>query len=325
MLCPSAVIGCAIAAVWLSGAALAGAWDDGPGGGPADDGQAVSVDGPDSVGLIEAPDDAGPARSDMSSGGGQYEQSDAPVGFGFADGSVAAAARPPASDIRVRGQVPVVVELFTAQGCSTCPAADALIAALADRPDVLVLGWHVDYWDYLGWADSYAQPAHTKRQRQYAAAAGERGIYTPQILVDGTDTLIGADGAALDALIDDHARRPPAIMATSVGQDRGFAVDLMPRASVPGGVQVSLIRYLPTREVAIDSGENRGREAVYRNIVVGARPIIHWPARKPLRLTLRVDNDGDADDPPDTRHAVILQQSLGRGRPGPILAAVRLD
>ena len=82
---------------------------------------------------------------------------------------------------------PVVVELFTAQGCSTCPPADAAIAALADQPGVLTLSWHVDYWDYLGWPDSFASPPNTVRQEAYAAAAGERGVYTPQIIVDGQD------------------------------------------------------------------------------------------------------------------------------------------
>lgn len=319
--CRSALAIGVIAALWVGGGALAGAVDAGQGG-------STQV-GDDAVGLIEAPDDAGPARADVRSSidGGR----EAEIGAGsFMAFSSAGQLPAPADDAaaeaaRASVGVPVVVELFTAQGCSTCPAADALLARLADRPDVLVLGWHVDYWDYLGWPDSYARPDHTRRQQGYAAAAGERGVYTPQIVVDGTDTLIGADGAWLGALIDDHASRPPAIMAASVPAEGGFGIDLTPRAPIPGGVQVTLVRYLPRREVVVGSGENRGHRFVYRNIVLGTKAIAGWPARKPLRLTVRTADKADAGDPPDTRHALILQQTLRGGRPGPILAAVRLD
>src|SRR5699024_1210797 len=85
---------------------------------------------------------------------------------------------------------PVVVELYTAQGCSTCQPADALLADMADRGDLLALSFHVDYWDYLGWPDEFAAPPFTQRQEAYARSFGERGLYTPQIIVGGTDTLL---------------------------------------------------------------------------------------------------------------------------------------
>lgn len=309
-------------AVWLA------AWLAIPAAGGPLEGGALADGG--AVGLIEAPEDAGPARADASSG--------EPIPGTALDGSLALpwtgavpegafSLAPQLSERAERhfAGLPVVVELFTAQGCSTCPAADALIAGLADQPGVLALGWHVDYWDYLGSPDGYARPGHTIRQQGYAAAAGERGVYTPQILVDGTDTLIGADRSGLMALIEDHASRPPAIMASAVRGDGGYQIDLTPRAAIPGGLQVLLIRYLPSREVAVGTGENRGRHILYRNIVIGMETVSRWPARTPLRLTVRTGGEPDAGYPPDTRHALLVQQQMGRDRPGPILAALRLD
>lgn len=307
--------------VALGAAAGAGAETKGPGGAPRQD-----------VRVIEAPDDTGPIRGSASDAAGRDAQRDvlaediAPL----AEAMALAPVRVPRGAATVRGMgVPVVVELFTAQGCSTCPAADDLIAALADQPDVLTLSWHVDYWDYLGWADSFADPRHTTRQEAYAAAAGERGVYTPQIVVDGQDTLIGVGRAGLLSLIDDHASRPPAVMVTASAGRGGFVIDLTPRAAIPGGVELLLIRYLPRREVRIDAGENRGREMVYRNIVIGVEKLADWPARTPLRLNVSTSVQPDAESggayPSDTRHAVIAQQPVRGGRPGPILAAVRLD
>ena len=223
------------------------------------------------------------------------------------------------------GSPPVVVEMFTSQGCSSCPAADALIGALADEPGVLTLSWHVDYWDYLGWADAFARPGHTTRQEGYAAAAGERGVYTPQIIIDGQDTLLSLHRAALLALIDDHAARPPAIMVTVANEGDVHVIDLTPRIAVPGGVEVALVRYLPRRSVQVKAGENRGRTITYTNIVVGSEVLTRWPARAPLRLTVRPGSDPDDAYPDDTQHAILVQQPLANGAPGPILAAVRLD
>jgi len=223
------------------------------------------------------------------------------------------------------GSPPVVIELFTSQGCSSCPPADALVAALDGQPGVLTLSWHVDYWDYLGLADEFARPQHTARQEAYAAVAGERGVYTPQIIVDGQDTLLSLHRAALMALIDEHASRPPAIMVTAADEGEAHVIDLTPRAAIPGGVEVMLVRYLPHRTVLVKAGENRGHSIDYSNIVVGIETLTLWPAREPLRLTVRAGNDTNDAYPDDTRHAILIQQSLRGGRPGPILAAVRLD
>ncbi len=99
---------------------------------------------------------------------------------------------------------PVVVELFTSQGCSSCPPADAILGDLAGRDDVIALALHVDYWDYIGWKDTFADPSYTKRQRAYARVAGARNIYTPQMVVGGMDHLVGVRPMELSDLIERH-------------------------------------------------------------------------------------------------------------------------
>ncbi|WP_299359718.1 thioredoxin family protein [uncultured Paracoccus sp.] len=232
----------------------------------------------------------------------------------------------PGTDPGVRVS-PVVVELFTAQGCSSCPPADRLMGELARRPDVLPLAWHVDYWDYLGWADPFARPAHTERQEGYAAVVGERGVYTPQIIVDGQDTLITVRPANVMALLEDHRSRPAPIIMTAVAEGPRHVIQLTPRAAIPDGVRLLLLRYAPEREVTITAGENRGETISYSNIVLDSSELTRWDARAPLRLTVSPGQDDQGGFPADTRHVILVQQIIPDHEhlPGPILAAVRLD
>ncbi|MDN3712023.1 DUF1223 domain-containing protein [Paracoccus cavernae] len=156
-----------------------------------------------------------------------------------------AAARSTRRDLGMLAHSPVVVELFTSQGCSSCPPADDMLAGLADRPDVLALSWHVDYWDYLGWADEFAKPEFTTRQKQYARAAGERSIYTPQILIGGTDTLIDLRPAELMAMINNQLARPVALSVTAQDMGNAYQIELTPRAQMKRGVAILLVRYAP--------------------------------------------------------------------------------
>jgi len=226
------------------------------------------------------------------------------------------------------GHPPVVVELFTSQGCSSCPPADEMLADLADREDVLALSWHVDYWDYLGWADDFARPEFTRRQQAYAHQAGERAIYTPQMVVGGTDTLIALRPAELMGLLQTQMARPAPVMVSSSRGEDGYRIELTPRGAISGRVAIILVRYAPKRKVAIRAGENRGVVLDYRNVVLAAERIAEWDGRTPLRMTVRREVQTGAAFPEDTRHA-ILAQELGRGDPrlasGPILAAIRLD
>ncbi|MFD2439465.1 DUF1223 domain-containing protein [Paracoccus kondratievae] len=242
--------------------------------------------------------------------------------------STFAEVQPRARMIGPVGQPPVVVELFTSQGCSSCPPADELLADLAEREDVLTLSWHVDYWDYLGWADEFARPEFTLRQQAYAHQSGERAIYTPQIVVGGTDTLIALRPAELVGLVQTQMAWPTPVMVSSSQGKEGYRIELTPRSAIKDRVAIILVRYAPQRRVAIRAGENRGKVVNYRNVVLAAERIAEWDGRAPLRLTVRQDGQNSTDFPDDTRHA-ILAQELGRGdarmASGPILAAIRLD
>jgi len=101
-------------------------------------------------------------------------------------------------------QRPVVVELYTSQGCSSCPPADEILSSLNGRDDVIAIALHVDYWDYIGWKDEFSSPAYAERQRAYASQAGRRSIYTPEMVVNGQTDIVGAKPMALADAINEH-------------------------------------------------------------------------------------------------------------------------
>jgi hypothetical protein len=210
-------------------------------------------------------------------------------------------------------QHPVVVELYTSQGCSACPPADAILSAMATRSDVIALALHVDYWDYIGWKDAFGDPRFTERQRAYAKVAGARAIYTPQMIVAGTDQLVGAHAAELAALITRHGTRPQATRLALRREAGAVVVSADPVMSLPEGAVLQLVRYKPEESVHIGAGENAGRTITYRNIVTDWQQIDTWDGRS--ALSTRIDLPGDEP-------AVVILQEPGPGR---ILAAARLD
>ncbi len=222
--------------------------------------------------------------------------------------------------------LPVVVELFTSQGCSSCPPADAMLAGLSDEADILPLSFHVDYWDYLGWADSFAQPEFTARQERYAKVAGERSVYTPQIIVDGQDTAVTLGPAQLMGLIDASRLAPAMVSVQRDTTPRGEVIELMPLSDLGGKIDILMVRYAPEREVRMTAGENRGKVITYTNVVLSLDRLAEWDGADPLRVTVRPDGAADDRFPADTRHALLVQREHGgEGMPGPILAAIRLD
>ncbi len=210
---------------------------------------------------------------------------------------------------------PVVVELFTSQGCSSCPPADALLRELAARDDVLPLALHVDYWDYIGWADSFAIPAHTERQRGYARVAGRDMVFTPQMIVMGHQSIVGARSMKLAELILHHMQRPPVISLTVIDEGAGPGVALRPLgAPVTGPLDVLLVRYAPLRRVEITKGENAGRTMDYANVVEGWERLGQWDGATPVQFAVKAPTG-------DQRAAVLVQQAGY----GPILAAARVE
>jgi len=197
-----------------------------------------------------------------------------------------------------------VVELFTSQGCSSCPPANANAAALADRPDVLVLSFGVTYWDYLGWKDSFAAPEFTARQRTYEPALGHDGPFTPQIVVDGVRDTVGNDRSTVEALIAcGPAAKGPAITLDDLRVTIGAG-------KVTAPADVWLVRYDPrVIDVAVRRGENGGRTLPHRNVVHELVRIGAWTgAESGIALPKPA---------PGLRTAVLVQ---GRGG-GPIVAA----
>lgn len=203
----------------------------------------------------------------------------------------------------------VVVELYTSQGCSACPPADALLSRLAARDDVLALALHVDYWDYIGWADSFASPAFTARQKAYALAAGSRTVYTPQIVVGGRDHLVGTREMELGELIEAHGDLPQDVALSAARSGGIVVIRASAPAPLPRPVLVQLVRYLPEQTVEILRGENAGRTITYSNIVTDWREVGRWAGEAPLEIS--------AEMPGEDRAAVILQEE----GPGPVVAA----
>ena len=173
---------------------------------------------------------------------------------------------------------PVVVELFTAQGCSSCGPANASVAAMAARDDVLPLTFSVDYWDYLGWKDTFAQKAFTDRQRAYAKKLGVREVYTPQVVIDGRVQASGVRPAQVEALLQTQARalRFPPDMEWR-GDNRAAVGSGRPPA---GGAEVWLVRFDPRdQDVAVRRGDNRGQTIGHRNVVRQLVRLGAWAGR----------------------------------------------
>ena len=207
----------------------------------------------------------------------------------------------------------VVVELFTSQGCSSCPPADEFLEALVKDPRVIPLSLHVDYWDYIGWEDSFADPGFTERQKAYARAIGSRMIYTPQMIVDGEDRVEGYAPEELAVHLGDHLAQPAQVALTV--QRKGDLLVIRAEADPPltAPVRVQLVRYRPEETVEIQRGENAGKVITYRNIVTSWDNLGDWPGTAPLELSAPVQGG----DP-----AVVIVQEEG---PAAILAAARAE
>jgi len=206
---------------------------------------------------------------------------------------------------------PTVIELFQSQGCSSCPPAAANVAAVSDRPDVLALSFAVDYWDRLGWKDTFSKAAWTARQYAYARAMSRDGVYTPQVVVNGR---VEGDGLEPGALAGLMSRGDRGAAGPNVGFSGG-AVTVGAGAAPSGGADVWLARFIPrTVEVTIPRGENAGHTLPYKDVVREMVLLGHWRGEA---ATFHLPGGADSS----LAEAAIVQ---GAGC-GPILAAAKAN
>ena len=213
-----------------------------------------------------------------------------------------------------------VVELFTSQGCSSCPTADAVLGRLVKRDDIVALSLPVDYWDYLGWKDTLASPKFSERQRAYAQARGDGAIYTPQVIVNGVAHVNGSDEDKIAHLIDKtsktlSASRVP-IKLVGVQRQAGRRDRRGARRDADEGSHPLARRDRQERDVPIERGENQGKTVTYTNVVRELIPIGMWNGTE---MTVKLERQSFMR-PGTDRCAVLLQQ----GHAGPIIGAALL-
>lgn len=229
---------------------------------------------------------------------------------GFAASELSAQSSDIASDS------PVVVELFTSQGCSSCPPADAFLGELAAQPGVIALSMHVDYWDYIGWKDPFADPKMTDRQRDYARALSSRYVYTPQMVIDGRHDVVGSHKDDVRSRIAEAAATPKPLQLRFLPDGGGKVV--IPAGEVPeGGATIWLAVYDDAHETEILRGENRGKTLRYSHVVRELEQIGTWDG---TAMEIALDLPAAAQRGRDGC-AIIVQA----GRGGPVLGAVAMD
>jgi hypothetical protein len=208
-----------------------------------------------------------------------------------------------------------VIELFTSQGCSSCPPSDEYLGELAKRPDIVALSFHVDYWDYIGWKDPYAAPQFTERQRGYARTLKQRYVYTPEMVVHGRAHDTGINRGVIRDLIAE-AQKPnwPRVAVRIVDRGAAGVTAIMPRFEAPQPCDVWLVTYDPEHKTKVLRGENRGRDLTNVNVVRSLTLLAKWDGQ-PAELSIGPDKLGAA------RGVAILVQHPDLG---PIMGAAAL-
>lgn len=203
-----------------------------------------------------------------------------------------------------------VIELFTSQGCSSCPPADRLLGQLAAEPNLISLTLAVDYWDYLGWKDTLALHSHTKRQRSYAKMRGDMNVFTPQAVVNGVKFVVGSDAGEISAALRNHPSNEAEIALAVKRDGENIAVDVGPGK---GKATVWMLSVASKVDVQIEKGENKGTNAVYFNVVRAWRNLGAWSGT-PLRTSVPVSEltQNGADS------VVVIVQNGGPNEPGTI-------
>lgn len=225
----------------------------------------------------------------------------------------------PAAADEIKQSPKAVLELFTSQGCSSCPEADALLLELDRRADIVALAYHVDYWDYIGWPDTFGSSAHSDRQRDYAASWGSSRIFTPQLVVNGSEGLVGSRRAEVETALDGAALGLPVrLSATHNGM---LKVEIPPDTRIEGEAVVWLVSFIDRADVEIGRGENEGKTIAYVQIVTGRQALGMWESDTGVQLKLPL---ADVIAAP-ANGAVILVQEEKNGLPGRILGAASFE
>ncbi|HEV7277943.1 MAG TPA: DUF1223 domain-containing protein [Devosiaceae bacterium] len=219
----------------------------------------------------------------------------------------------PAGAGELRQHPKAVLELFTSQGCSSCPAADKLLTELGERPEVIALAYHVDYWDYIGWPDTFGAAANSDHQRAYAASWGSSRIFTPQLIVNGTAGVAGSRRSEVGKALSTAALDLPVrlkysgdMLEVSIGSQHGLEEAM-----------VWLVTFIDRAEVTVERGENEGKKLAYTQIVTGRQVLGMWEPDRGAQMKLPLSEVlGEAAD-----GAAILVQQEQNGLPGRILGA----
>jgi hypothetical protein len=219
-----------------------------------------------------------------------------------------------------RAEPRAVIELFTSQGCSSCPPADKLLGELATDPSLVAISMPIDYWDYLGWKDTLARPRHTARQRGYAGARGDRQVYTPQAVINGVTHVVGSDRNAIEAAIartsaSVRAAALPVPVIVSVKDDH-LAISIPAAKQGEQAAEVWLCAVAKAIPVAVGRGENKGRKLTYHNVVRRWVKVGTWNGAEQSWSVPRGEFEAE-----DSDSIAVLVQAGGVENPGAMLGA----
>jgi len=221
------------------------------------------------------------------------------------------------------GETRAVVELFTSQGCSSCPAADRLLGQLRQDPTIVALSLPVDYWDYLGWKDTLALHGHTLRQQAYAQARGDREVYTPQVVVNGVVHALGSDKEAIETAIaktraESRADDKPLTVPVTLNVADGKLTVKVAEAADGGRGEIWMCPYASKIPVTVERGENRGHTLTYYDVVRRWVKLGNWTGTAQTFTVPVADitkGEGNID------HVAVLVQREPDGKPGLMLGA----
>ena len=216
------------------------------------------------------------------------------------------------------GEPRAVLELFTSQGCSSCPAADKLLGELSHDPSLIALSLPVDYWDYLGWKDTLALHGHTARERAYAETRGDREVYTPQVVVNGLAHALGSDKAAIDKAIAQTraSAKPLSLPVTLAVADQKVVANVPASKNENRQGEVWLCPLSRKVSVEVKRGENHGHSLTYHNVVRRWVKLGDWNGQaQAFSVPITDVGGGDIDG------YAVLVQSGAANKPGPILGA----